>query len=194
MTRRLAPLFLPLVSIGAAQPPTAQTTMLDGQWISGCIAMGENGHHGTIVHLAIADRQIEAVAQTYAHSTCDIPTLRTRFLASLVGVTRRRERIDVQLAVRAITLAPQQAKVVQIYNEDREAKGCGATPWRLDTPQSIAGKTCAGLHFPARGVRLSWRAWREGDALRVPSPLTASPAGGTEDTIVLKIAPKIPAQ
>jgi len=56
---------------------------------------------------------------------------------------------------------------------------------RLDTPQSIAGKTCAGLHFPIRGARLSWSAWREANGLRVRSPLTASPAGGTGAMIVL---------
>lgn len=146
--------------------------------------MGKNGRHGTIARLTITGDHIDAVAQTYAHATCDMPTVRTHFSARLLDMSKTGNRIDATMVVDAVTLTPQQPDVVHIYNDDREAKGCGTEPWRLGEAQSIAGTTCAGLPFPERGARLSWHIRREGSHLHVPSPIAGSTAGGNKDVIV----------
>lgn len=187
----LALLLVPGAPARSAPSATgAETTALDDQWVSSCLAMGKDGRHGTIVRLTIAGTRIDAVAQTYAHAICDVPTIKTRLTARLDRATVSGGRVDAAVTIRDVTLTPEHPDVVTAWNEDRQAKGCGTHIWRLDTAQSVAGDTCTpGLRFPTRGAHVVVHASREGDTLRIPSPFADTAAGGHQAAITVHRAP-----
>lgn len=153
----------------------AAAASLDGHWASACLAMGRNGRHGTIFRLAIAHDTIEMVGKTYAHATCDTPTIETRLTARLDHVVERDHRIEAILTVDDVTMTPEAPDVVAIWNRGQSPGQCAAATWQLAESQSVAGGACvAGHRFPDRGARLVVHAARQGDALRLPYPLPGS--------------------
>jgi len=165
------------------------TAALNGQWMSDCLAMGKDGRHGTIVRLTIARTRIDAVAQTYAHPTCDVPTIETRLTARLDRVAVSGSQLDAALIIRDVTLTPEHPDVVTAWNENSQAKSCGTQVWRLNTAQSVAGDTCTpGLRFPPCGARLVVRASRNNETLRIPLPFADTAAAGHQAAITFRRA------
>ena len=159
---------------------------IDGQWVSGCIAMGKNGRHGTVARLNIAGNDVEAVTQTYAHNSCDVPTITTRLTGTLLTHDDADGEIGVLVDVEDVTLRPDHADVVAIWNKDRESKGCGIRPWRLGEAQSTAGQECVPhIRFPERGDRMAVTLFRKGNTIRLANPLAGSDAAGDQTTITL---------
>lgn len=131
LTHRPLLLALLLVAGGPARSALpaagAATAALDGQWVSDCLAMGKGGRHGTIVRLTIARTRIDAVAQTYAHATCDVPTIETRLTARLDRVAASGSRLDAAVVVRDVTLTPEHPDVVAAWNEGRRQRSAAHT-------------------------------------------------------------------
>lgn len=182
--------IIALASTGGRQPVHASTpvTALDGRWVSACIAMGRDGRHGTVLQLTIVGKRIDALANTYAHATCDVPTILSRLSTRLVSTTHDGSAIDAVLRVQAVTMAPQATEVVRIWNDDRGSKHCANRPWRLRQAQSVAGKDCgAGLRFPNRRATIRVSVEPEGDRLWVPSPLGRGADGSTPRIVLTRL-------
>jgi hypothetical protein len=150
----------------------AAAAALDGHWTSQCLAMGENGRHGTVFRLTIAHGRAEMIGQTYAHAACDTPTIETRLTGKLHRMSWQDDRFGATLTIGDVTMKPESADVVAIWNRDPRRDWCATRQWRLDEAQSVAGGACvAGRRFPDRGARLIVHASKEGDTLRLPYPL-----------------------
>ena len=146
------------------------------------MAMGENGRHGTTLRLVIDHDTIEMVGKTYAHATCDTPTIETRLTARLDHVVEHDHRIDAILTVNDVTMTPEAPDVVAIWNRGRGRGQCATATWQLGEPQSVAGGACvAGHRFPDHGAHLVAHVTQQGDTLRLPYPLP----GGDGAPIVL---------
>jgi hypothetical protein len=134
------------------------------------LPIGKNGRHGFIVRLTISWKEVVAISQTYAHSNCDIPTVRVDYRAAVAARTVDGEAIDFDHIVKSVTMTANQADVVAIYNADAANAGCGmGGGWQLNVPRSVAGRTCTPVAWPVEGVRLYERAWLVDGALKIGS-------------------------
>lgn len=162
-----------LAALAAPSSPS-----LDGRWVSPCLAMGQGGRHGTIVALTVSGKAVEMTGQTYAHADCDAPTIETRLTGALGDVTAHEHAVTAVLTVDDVTMKPELADVVTIWNRGRAAKHCASSDWRLDERQSVAGGACVpGHRFPERGAAIPVHATVDGDRLTLPYPLPGGDGG-----------------
>ena len=74
------------------------------------MAMGHNGRHGTIFELTITGDRVDLSARTYAHASCDVPTIDTRLTGTLDGVAENNGKARAMLTVADVTMAPRWAR------------------------------------------------------------------------------------
>lgn len=161
-----------MLSLLVAVLTTPSAAPLDGRWISPCLAMGQNGRHGTIFTLTIDRDVVTLSGRTYAHANCDAPTIETRLTGTLDNLARHDRRTTATLTIGDVTMTPRAPDVVAAWNVDRAAKHCAPRDWHLDQAQSVAGGACMpGHRFPARYARLSVAATIDGARLTLPYPL-----------------------
>jgi len=168
------PISLSLVLAGAAPAapiaPKSAAAAIEGSWKSACLPIGKNGRHGLIVRVAVTRSKIAATSQTYAHSNCDIPTVRTDYEGRIVARKAAGDTIDFDHVVTSLTMTPNAPDVVAIYNADNSTAGCSmGGGWQLNVPRKMDGRTCAPWTFPKIGTRLYERAWRAPGELRIGS-------------------------
>lgn len=168
MSRAALAICLLIALPAASHPQPGGRTGIDGRWKTGCVPIGKNGRHGFITTLEISDNSLLAVSQLYAHSDCDTPTVRTHYSGRILASQAHDRAVDVDHVVQSIRMTVDAADVVEAYNKPGE--GCGiAGGWRLGTPRSIEGRTCAPWTFPIAGTRLYERMWLTGGQLRIGS-------------------------
>lgn len=157
--------------LGAARPVSA-SSKLEGEWVSQCSPVGQNGRHGSIVRLTIKGNSILAAGQVYAHTSCDQPTMKGGFAGIVRRVRDNGDRIALDYELRDAGMTLQRPEVVDYYNSHG---GCGLSGWRLGIRKSILGHRCGSLDMPAGGQMLYDSAWVSGDELRMGAfPLDTS--------------------
>jgi len=159
-----------VIGAAPARADKPRPTAIEGNWESACMPIGKNGRHGFTARLEIRRGKIAATVQVYAHSTCDIPTVRNDYRGTVASIrTNDDGSVDFDHVVEAITMTPDFPEVVTIYNGNA-AVGCGFSGgWTLHVVRAVDGRTCAPWTFPKAGTRLYERAWVAGDELRIGS-------------------------
>ena len=159
------PLMAPVALVAPAPVPSPRA--LDGQWVSACVPIGQNGRHGYITHIAIRGHHIRATAQLYATSRCDTPTLRADYAGDLRARRAQGDHIVFEHIVRSVTITPQDQSVVDQYNKRSDGPhGCGLPGWQKNVAMPVAGQSCPPFRFAAVGTRLYDAAWLEAGTLR----------------------------
>ena len=116
--------LLPLVASAAAQSTPPARAPLAGTWKTGCMPIGKNGRHGFVTTLTASGKSLTAVSQVYAHNSCDTPTIKTIYRATILAAGEKDGAIDMDHVVDAIEMTIDAADVVAVYN--RPGSGCGA--------------------------------------------------------------------
>lgn len=160
-------LAIPLVA-GATPSPAPPTSPIIGTWKTGCMPIGRNGRHGFITTLTVKARTLTAVSQVYAHGSCDTPTLRTTYRATVAALGESDGTLDLDHVVDTIEMTIDAADVVAVYN--KPGSGCGfGGGWQLGIARGVEGRICAPFSFPITGTRLYERVWIDGNKLRFGS-------------------------
>lgn len=142
---------------------------IEGSWKTGCVPIGQNGRHGLITRLTVEGSRLTVRSQLYAHDGCDRPTILTEYQGHLARVQPASGGVELDHAVRNVTMRIDAADVLPFYNSGEAGAGCGLTAWELGVSRSVAGRTCTPFVLPAEDAMLYERAWIEGNTMRLGS-------------------------
>lgn len=160
--------LLPLAVAAMAHPAPPPRPPLVGTWKTACMPIGKNGRHGMITTLTATAETLTAASQVYARASCDTPTIRTTYRATITALDERGGGFDLDHVVEAIEMTIDSADVIEVYN--KPGSGCGfGGGWQRGVTRAVAGRTCAPFAFPAAGTRLYERIWIEENRLRLGS-------------------------
>ncbi|WP_176084909.1 hypothetical protein [Martelella sp. HB161492] len=162
----LSVLPLILISGAFADAVRAAPALPEGSYRSHCMPIGKDGRHGFIAGVTIEGRKLTATAQNYAHSNCDIPTVRLSYEGALAEIAEAEgQRIDFVQKTGPFNYTLLSDDITAYYNKNSATAGCGIDDWQTDVPRNVAGRTCAPFAFPSEGTLLKDSVWSDDDGI-----------------------------
>ena len=154
---------MPIIALTIMTSAPGLMRVIDGEWETACLPIGENGRHGVITRIAFDGEDMQATAQVYATRACLAPTFMIRFSGAIKEVAEG-DPMPFSYRVTRIDLTPQDQAVVDQYNRvDGQRHGCGLSGWKLNSPQSVAGQECTPFKFATAGTIMYDSRWTASD-------------------------------
>jgi len=179
-----AALFCCVGSLAPAHAgPLSAVGELDGEWLSQCLPLGKNGRHGLIVRLTLSRGQLAGDGQMYAHSSCDVPLIGSRYAASVEAVRKRGTQVALDLEFQSATMTIDDDAVAALYAKNGN---CGLSGWRRGVAMAVQGRSCEPTVYPAKGQHITQRGTLAGDRLTLTPLLGFSSEKALADVVVPK--------
>ena len=164
--------------ISTPAPAANPVAAIQGNWVSDCLPLGQNGRHGLVIRVTVTSDSFGASGRMFAHNSCDAPVFDFVDHAVLGRAEPISGRWDLHLTLVSATMTIKNKSVADLYAQSSK---CGLATWQVDVPMPVEGRTCEPVSFPPTGTILIAKARATEDRLTIQdisALFGAAPADG----------------
>jgi hypothetical protein len=167
--------------ISTPAPAANPTVAIQGNWVSDCLPLGQNGRHGLVIRITVTSDSFDASGRMFAHNVCDAPVFDFVDHAELGRTEPAAGGWDLRLTLMSATMTIKDKSVAALYAQRSK---CGLATWQVDVPMPVEGRMCEPISFPSKGAILIAKARTTEDRLTIQDLAVLFGAGPTDGVVL----------